>query len=108
MEQDDREGLVAEYLSMLLPDGWEKMDLYERRAYIRDPNDPTQPQGQYERKEVTNIEIWCECFGKPKEDMKPHDSYAISAIMTRLSGWTRTEIRRRIPIYGMQRIYKKL
>ena len=108
MEQDDREGLVAEYLSMLLPEGWEKMDLYERRAYIRDPNDPTQPQGRYERKEVTNIEIWCECFGKPKEDMKPHDSYAISAIMTSLSGWTRTETRRRIPIYGMQRIYKKL
>lgn len=108
MEQDDREGLVGEYLSMLLPEGWEKMDLYERRAYIRDPNDPTQPQGQYERKEVSNIEIWCECFGKPKEDMKPHDSYAISAIMTRLSGGTRTETRRRIPIYGMQRIYKKL
>ena len=83
------------------------MDLYERRAYIRDPNDPTHPQGKYERKEVSNIEIWCECFGKPKEDMKPHDSYAISAIMTRLSGWTRTEVRRRIPIYGRQRVYQK-
>ena len=35
MEQDDREGLVAEYLSRLLPEGWEKMDLYERKAYIR-------------------------------------------------------------------------
>ena len=108
MEQDDREGLVAEYLSMLLPDGWENMDLHERRDYIREPNDPTRPMPRHERKEVSNIEIWCECFGKPKEDMKPIDSYAISAIMTRLEGWSRPEARCHIPIYGRQRIYRKI
>lgn len=107
MEQDDREGIVVEYLSMLLPDGWDDMNLYERRDYIRETDDPTRPAPQYERKEVSNIEIWCECFGKPKEDMKSIDSYAISAIMARLSEWIRTEKRRRIPIYGLQRLYKK-
>ncbi|MBO6293402.1 MAG: hypothetical protein J6N51_14280 [Selenomonas sp.] len=107
MEQDDREGLVVEYLSMYLPEGWDAMDLYERRDYIREPGDPTRPAPQHERKEVSNIEIWCECFGKPKEDMKSVDSYAISAIMARLSEWIRTEKRRRIPIYGLQRLYKK-
>lgn len=108
MEQDDREGLVVEYLSMYLPEGWDAMDLYERRDYIREPGDPTRPAPQHERKEVSNIEIWCECFGKPKEDMKSVDSYAISAIMSRLPDWIRTEIRRRLPIYGQQRIYKKM
>lgn len=83
------------------------MDLYERRDYIREPDDPTRPAPQHERKEVSNIEIWCECFGKPKEDMKSIDSYAISAIMARLSEWIRTEKRRRIPIYGLQRLYEK-
>ena len=108
MEQDDREGIVAEYLAMLLPDGWEKMDLHERRDYIREPNDPTRPVPKHERTEVSNIEIWCECFGKPKEDMKPIDSYAISAIMTRMDNWERTESRRRISIYGRQRVYRKI
>ena len=32
MESDDREGIVADYLDTLLPEGWDKMDLYQRRA----------------------------------------------------------------------------
>ena len=107
MEQDDREGLVVEYLSMYLPEGWDAMDLYERRDYIREPGDPTRPAPRHERKEVSNIEIWCECFGKPKEDMKNADSYAISAIMARLDGWVKTGKTKTIPIYGKQRIYAR-
>ena len=34
MESDDREGIVAEYLDRLLPEGWEKMDLYQRRSFL--------------------------------------------------------------------------
>lgn len=33
MEQDDREGVVLEYLDMMLPDGWEDMDTHQRRDY---------------------------------------------------------------------------
>jgi hypothetical protein len=51
------------------------------------------------------MEIWCECFGKNKEDMRPSDSYAIAAIMKRLKEWEKSEGRRRIPIYGLQRLY---
>lgn len=107
MEQDDREGLVLEYLDMLLPDGWESMDVYRRREYIRETDDPTRPIGRHRRTEVSNIEIWCECYGKPKEEMKPADSYTISAIMTRVNGWTRPIVRKRIPIYGQQRLYTR-
>lgn len=67
MEQDDREGLVREYLDMLLPAGWDGMDVYRRRDYFRDPGDPTRPEGARRRDAVSNIEIWCECFGKPNE-----------------------------------------
>ena len=58
--------------------------------------------------EVTNIEIWCECFGRPREDMKPSDSYAVSAIMARLDGWSRPEKRKVIPPYGQQRVYSRV
>lgn len=108
MEQDDREGLVLEYLDMPLPDGWDGMDIYKRRDFVGETDDPTRPVGKHRRDEVSNIEIWCECFGKPREDMKPADSYAISAIMAHLEGWSRPETRKRIPIYGLQRLYTRL
>lgn len=107
MEQDDREGLVRTYLEMLLPENWSDMDIYERRNYVNEPNDPTRPQGVVPRNSVSNLEIWCECFGKGKEDIKPSDSYAIAAIMLHIEGWTKTEERRRLPIYGLQRLYKR-
>ena len=107
MERDDREGLVQEYLDMLLPDTWDSMDVYKRRDYVRDADDPMRPGGSVRRMEVSNMEIWCECFGKPKEDMKPSDSYAISAIMERIAGWSKTGKAKSLPIYGRQRIYKR-
>ena len=105
MEQDDREGFVRNYLDMLLPACWDDMDLDERRRYILYPGDPTRAKGVQKRTTVSNIEIWCECFGKPQSDMQPKDSYAIAAIMMRLAGWERAAERRHLPIYGRQRVY---
>ena len=107
MEQDDREGLVQTYLNLLLPDNWQVLDIYARQEYIRDPESPTQPKGTVVRESVSNLEIWCECFGKRKEDIKPSDSYAIAAIMLRIEGWQKTEDRETLPIYGRQRLYRR-
>ena len=107
MEQDDREGIVRNYLDMLLPDDWDSMDYYRRREYIRDIDDPTRAEGTVKRQTVSNIEIWCECFGKSKEEMRPSDSYAISAIMVRIEGWEKCGARQMLPIYGRQRIYTR-
>ena len=107
MEQDDREGIVRNYLDMLLPDDWDSMDYYRRREYIRDIDDPTRVEGTVKRQTVSNIEIWCECFGKSKEEMRPSDSYAISAIMVRIEGWEKCGMRQMLPIYGRQRVYTR-
>ena len=107
MEQDDREGLVREYLDMPLPDTWDSMGLYDRRDYIREPADPTRPTGKNRRQTVSNIEIWCECLGKPKEDMRPADSYSITAIMSHIEGWDKSGRSVRLPIYGKQRVYTR-
>lgn len=105
MESDDREGLVREYLDTLLPEKWEAMPVYDRRNYIAEPDNVTLPKGTVRRDTVCNLEIWCECFGKRKEDMTPRDSYAIAAIMVRLDGWKRSgEWIVRKP-YGRQRTY---
>ena len=105
METDDRIGMVGEYLEMPLPEKWANMDLYDRRSWLSDRKDPTQPKGTIQRRQVSNLEIWAECFGRNPSDMRPADSYAIAAIMKRLKGWEKSADRIRIPIYGQQRVY---
>ena len=107
MEIDERQGMVEEYLETLLPDGWGDMDIYARRSFVADKGDPTRPNGTNVRIEVSNAEIWCECFDRNLSEMKPADSYAIAALMTQVDGWERTTERCRQPMYGHQRLYRR-
>jgi len=90
MEADEREGLVADYLERLLPDNWNDMDLYERRNYLYGSDfGELQTRGTIRRQRVCPMEIWCECFGKPREAMQKQNSYEIAGIMYRIGGWKR-------------------
>ena len=64
-------------------------------------------EGSIARTEVTNMEIWCECFREPAKRIQSRDSYAIGAILKRL-GWERGGKRKLVPIYGLQRVYFKV
>ena len=109
MEQDERAGMVEEYLNTLLPEDWRQKDIYARRNYLTGDDFGTpEHKGAIERKEVSNAEIWCECFGKSLSELKSADSYSIAAIMSQIPGWERTDTRRYLPIYGRQRVYKKV
>ena len=109
METDDREGLVAAYLETLLPDNWDDMDLYRRLEYLRSPGDPTMAIAKVRRTQVSNIEVWCECFGRGRDGIKKADSYEIEAIIKSIGGWERyaggKTGKKNIPIYGIQRVY---
>ena len=105
MEEDERQGMVEVYLETLLPENWSDMDLYARRAYLHNIDDPTITKGSVRRQTVSNVEIWCECYCKPLSDLKPSDSYAIMALMEKVDGWKRSKTRKRMPIYGQQRVY---
>ena len=108
MEIDERIGMVEEYLNTLLPETWDAMDLYARREYLSDTSSPLVTRGSVLRTTVSNAEIWCECFGRSFQDLKPTDSYAIAALMTQIPGWERTFERVRQPLYGRQRLYRKI
>lgn len=107
MEEDERQGMVEEYLDTLLPVDWDSKDVFERRSYIANRGDPLTAIGTVRRETVSNAEIWCECFGKNLSELKPTDSYTIAALMTRVEGWERTKSSRRIPFYGKQRLYRR-
>lgn len=89
MENNDREGLVADYLETLLPENWDAMDIYRRLEYFHSPDDPTRVKGTVRRTQVFTMEICCECFGKSRESIKKADSYEIQGILNRLGGWTK-------------------
>ena len=107
LEQDERVGIVEQYLNRLLPTNWHEMDLYKRRSFLNG-DDFICEKGTILRTEVSNAEIWCECFGKSQSDLKSSDSYQLAAIMKQIGGWERTSGIKKQPIYGRQKIYKKV
>ena len=107
MEVDERVGMVEEYLNTMLPEDWDSMDLFQRRNYLNGSEFGSPAHEAKElRTEVSNAEIWCECFGKSLQELKPTDSYSIAALMSQIPGWERTTTIKRQPIYGRQRLYK--
>lgn len=113
MESDDREGIVEEYLARLLPDNWDTMDLYQRRAFLGEGEfDTSGVRGTVTRERVCIMEIWCECFGKERQNIKKADSYEIEGIINKIGGWKRYDGnasgKMRIPLYGVQKTFVKI
>ena len=105
MESDEREGLVREYLDTLLPERWAEMDLFERRIFLGGSDfGSLQEKGTVRRTSVSNMEIWCECFGKERANLRRTDSNELTGILARL-GWKREESKVRIPLYGPQYVF---
>lgn len=105
MESDEREGLVREYLDTLLPERWTEMDLFERRNFLTGSDfGGLQEKGTVKRTSVSNMEIWCECFGKERANLRRTDSNELTGILARL-GWKRADNKVRIPLYGPQYVF---
>lgn len=105
MESDEREGLVREYLEALLPDNWDDMDTFERRNFLDGTGKADiGKKGTVRRTQVCNMEIWCECFGKERSNLKRADSNELSGILVKL-GWIRLDRKERVANYGPQFIF---
>lgn len=105
MESDEREGLVRLYLDTLLPEDWDGMDIFERRNFLTGSDfGDAKKHGTVKRTQVSNMEIWCECFGKERANIRRTDSNELTAILARL-GWKRLDSKVRIPLYGPQYVF---
>ena len=110
MEGDDREGIVADYLDRLLPENWKSLDLYQRRSFLNGSEfDGARQEGTVRRERVCAMEIWCECFGKDRPNLKRTESGEIETILMKIGGWERyagnQDAKTRIPQYGPQKTY---
>lgn len=107
LEVDDRAGLIMDYLDRLLPEGWENMDPVSRRMWLSDYSNIG--KGSVRREFVSVIEIWSECLGRAMEDITRKDSQDLGRVMRSFLAWHAVEGNpRRIPFYGLQRLYQRL
>lgn len=108
IEYDDREGEVIDYLETLLPADWYSWDMNKRVDFFqqRDVLD-VKVDCTMRRTKVCAREIFCECWGRPKNAWKRQDGYDIAGIMARIPGWEKTGKEARVPGYGHQRVYTR-
>lgn len=110
MESDDREGIIIDYLDRLLPTNWDEMDLYQRRSFLGGSEfDGGIQTGTVLKEKVCVMEIWCECFGKERQNLKRTDSYEIEGILSKIGGWKKLSTNKtgkaRYPLYGPQKTF---
>ena len=110
LESDVREGMIAEYLEKLLPEDWDRMDLSERRGFLRgDPFTGGGRTGTVRRTVVSAVEIWAECFGKEPTAIRRSDTYDIFGMLMKIGGWEKYSGNRSASMkrafYGIQRCF---
>lgn len=103
-ENDERRGIIENYLDTLLPEKWDSMDIIDRRDYL---SDPLSAKGKIERDYVCIAEIWCECLGKEKDQMDRYKTRELNDIMRSLDRWEQFTSTKNFSIYGKQKYYAR-
>jgi predicted P-loop ATPase len=103
-ETDERLGIIEDYINKLVPEEWDKMDMYDRRQWA---NDPLAKKGTVRRDAICTAEIWCECLGKERTDMTCYATREINQMMLSLKDWEFVSSTRKFSIYGKQRYFKR-
>jgi len=94
-------GLIQNYLDVKLPEGWNNMGIYERRAFLTG-EDEFSPKGTLNRTRVCLIEIYSEAI-KGKDPIDERSATAIRNIMQNIEGWVEQSKPTKHNIYGTQR-----
>lgn len=102
-EENAQAGLVEEYLERRLPDGWEDMDTWQRREWLK-----SGVEGTRERTTVCHLEIWAEALDGDPTRLDRSSLKDLQGIMSSIGGWVyRMDRKKRIQPYGIQRYYEK-
>lgn len=110
MHQEDnaKKGIIEEFLEIKIPVNWYDLSLSIRKQYLQG-NANIEGIRLVERDKITAIEVWAECFGKPKEYLTKKDASEINSVLESLKGWQRYKGTRSLgKEYGKQRGFEKI
>lgn len=108
-EEDAKVGIIQEFLEKEIPLGiWGKISLNFKRQFLQG-NAKYDGVKMGKRDKISAIEIWCECFNKPREYITKRDSRDINAILENLKGWKKFKGPKFVgEDYGKQRGYERI
>ena len=88
-EDSPFQGLIENYLSILLPERWKNMTIPERIKYLNDVNrgEPLAEKGTVKRDKVCILEIWVEALGGQPKDLDRAKSNEIKNCILKIDGW---------------------
>lgn len=109
-EQDPWESMIQEFLERHVPRDWSKKPLETRRDYwYATRGGHAEDADLIPRDRVCVQEIWCECIGKQKGDIRKADAARIRACLAKAPSWERAEKTAYCGCpYGTQRCYKRI
>jgi putative DNA primase/helicase len=90
MEDDPRVGVIQEWLDTPIQDEWGE-----------------ESDGQQLRDRVCAVQIWIECLGNKKGQMRPWEAREICDIMRRMPDWRERKGRARVASYGVQNVFDR-
>lgn len=110
-EGGEKAGLIEDYLDKKLPENWDRLDLYDRRAYLEDYEVGAAEDGVV-RERVCILEIWCEAMNGSRPQLTNAVARELNSIMQGMKGWRPHESKngklRFGNIYGLQRAYIRI
>ena len=99
---DERMGIIQQYINTLLPEDWSSRSIESRRRWLQD-GDPLQMRGVIQRETVSAVEVLAECFGERIDERTRYKTRDINALF-RLMGLKELSTKR-LPLYGTQRVF---
>lgn len=106
MEIDDRLGAVEEFLNVRLPDNWDTMQIYEKRAYL--DGDEFVKEGKTKRNLISGIELYCELFRGTFKDYNTRIGREMNQLLKQVPGWEMSETKHIMAGYGRQRVFQRM
>ena len=102
-EMNGKQGLIENFLNMLLPKNWETMELDKRLLFLSG-GFGEQEEGTEVRTCVCAIEIWQELFRGDPKAFSQAQAREINNILRQMRGW-RSQNSVNCGIYGRQRAF---
>lgn len=104
-EKHPWEDTIRDFLDREVPDDWADWDLNRRLAFWNDC--VTGDIQLVHRTKICVREVWQEALGQPLAMLDQQKARAISGVLNRLDGWTRSSTVRCGKPYGTQKGYKR-
>lgn len=87
-ENNAKEGMIEEYLEMLLPERWDSMDIEERRSYIHNSYEfGDVKRDVIKREKVCAMEVWVELFNGDPKMFFNSNAREINDALRKCKGW---------------------